>query len=64
MALATHFAAKPSTADRAEVLGILRQAIKALRQGVATEQQWSIAASSLTGALAIERQGIVRGFLE
>jgi hypothetical protein len=61
MALATHFAAKPSVADRAEVLGILRQAIQALREGVATEHQWSVAAGSVTVALAIERQGIVRG---
>ena len=63
MALATHFAAKPSVADRAEVLGILRQAVQALREGVATEHQWSVAAGSVTVALAIERQGIVRGLM-
>ena len=61
MALAKHYAAKPAAADRAEVLGMLRQAVKALREGVATEQQWSIAAGSVSVALAIERQGIVRG---
>ena len=61
MTLATHFAAKPSAADRAEVLGELHKAIQALREGVATEQQWSIVAGSVTVALAIERQGIVRG---
>ena len=64
MTLATHRAAKPAAADRAEVLGMLRQALQALREGVATEHQWSIAAGSVTVALAIERQGIVRGLLE
>ncbi len=59
--LALHRAAKPAAADRDEVLGILRHAIQALREGVATEQQWSIVAGSVAVALAIERQGIVRG---
>lgn len=61
MALALHLAAKPAVADRAEVLDMLAKAIQALREGVATEQQWSIVAGSVTVALAIERQGIVRG---
>jgi len=64
MALATHYAAKPSTEDRTEVFDMLHQAIGALREGVATEHQWSIAAGSVTVALAIERQGIVRGLHE
>jgi hypothetical protein len=64
MALALSLAAKPAAADRAEVLDILRSAIKALREGVATEQQWAIAAGAVTVALAIERQGVVRGLLE
>lgn len=64
LAIALHNAAKPSADDRAEVLGILRQAVKALREGVATEHQWSIAAGSVTVALAIERQGVVRGLQE
>lgn len=62
--LALHRAAKPAAADRDEVLGILRQAIKALREGVATELQWSIAAGAVDVAKAIERQGIVRGLAE
>jgi hypothetical protein len=61
MTLALHYAAKPAAADRREVLGILSSAIQALREGVATEHLWSIAAGSVTVALAIERQGIVRG---
>jgi hypothetical protein len=61
MTLALHHAAKPAAADRKEVLSMLGSAIKALREGVATEHQWSIAAGSVTVALAIERRGIVRG---
>lgn len=64
MALALHLAAKPAAADRADVLGVLRNAIQALREGVATEHQWAIAAGSMTVALAIERRGIVRGLME
>lgn len=64
LALALHHAAKPAAADRDEVLGILRQAIQALREGVATEHQWSIAAGSVAVAMSIERRGIVRGLHE
>ncbi len=64
MVLALHRAAKPAAADRAEVLGMLLKANTALREGVATEQQWAIAAGAVTVALAIERQGIVRGLME
>lgn len=63
MDLALHFAAKPAAADRNDVLAMLCTALQALREGVATEHQWSIAAGSVTVALAIERRGIVRGLL-
>ena len=63
MTLAKHFAAKPSEADRNDVMGMLAKAIQALREGVATEHQWAIAAGSVTVALAIERKGIVRGLM-
>jgi hypothetical protein len=63
LTLALHHAAKPSAADRAEVLGVLHQAARALREGVATELQWSIVSGAVAVALAIERQGIVRGAL-
>lgn len=43
------------------MLAVLHAALKALRQGAATEQQWSVLAGCLDVALAIERQGIVRG---
>lgn len=64
LAVASHFAAKPSKQDREEVLRPLRDAVKALREGVATELQWSIAAGGVSVAQAIERQGIVRGLHE
>lgn len=61
MKLARQQAAQLPVADRAEILGMLRQAIQALREGVANELQWSIAAGAVALALAIEHQGIVRG---
>jgi hypothetical protein len=61
LALALHHAAKPSQADRQEVLQVLGEAFKALRQGVATQLQWSILSGALETAHAIERKGIVRG---
>lgn len=64
MEIALHRAAKPAPADRAVVLNILRLAAKALREGVATELQWSIVAGGVDVAKAIERQGIVRGLAE
>jgi hypothetical protein len=62
--VAMHRAAKPAKEDRAEVLASLRTAVKALREGVATELQWSIAAGCLAVSLAIEKQGKVRGLQE
>lgn len=64
LGLALLFAAKPTKEDREEVLSVLRQAIQALRAGVATEHDWSVAAGSVSVAQAIERQGIVRGLRE
>lgn len=64
MTLAKHFAAKPSRDDRDAVLGELKTALKALREGVATEDHWAIANGSVQVALAIEAQGIVRGLSE
>ena len=62
--VAAHNAAKPAKEDRIEVLSQLRKAVKALREGVATEMQWSIASGSLAVSLAIEKQGKVRGLQE
>lgn len=62
--LALHFAAKPSKQDREEVLSLLGSSVQALRQGVATAHDWSVAAGSVGVAQAIERRGIVRGLRE
>lgn len=62
--LALHRAAKPAREDRAEVLGKLDAAVKALCAGVATEMDWSVAAGAVAVAMAVERQGIVRGLQE
>lgn len=59
--IALHFAAKPAKADTDQVLQALQDAFKALREGVATEYQWSILAGSLDVSKAIEAQGVVRG---
>lgn len=64
MAVAKHHACKPSKQDRGEVLDLLGKALQALRQGVATEFDWSVAAGSVSVATAIENQGIVRGLRE
>ena len=61
MLLAMHRAAKPPASDIDQVLDVVHAAHKALREGVATEQQWSVLAGCLDVALAIERQGVVRG---
>ncbi len=63
LVLAAHQAAKPSDDERGQIMGMFHAAIKALREGVATELQWSIAAGQLGVAIAIERQGKVRGLL-
>lgn len=61
MAIALHHAAKPSRADVGELLDAIKTAFKALRQGRASEREWSILAGTLDVALAVERQGVVRG---
>ena len=61
MGIALHFAAKPAKADTDQVVQALQAAFRALRQGVATELQWSVLAGSLDVSKAIEAQGVVRG---
>jgi hypothetical protein len=39
----------------------IRESLTALREGVATEFQWSVLASAIELALAIEDKGVVRG---
>jgi hypothetical protein len=47
--------------ELAQVLGPIEASLTALREGVATELQWSILASSVEIAIAIEDKGVVRG---
>jgi hypothetical protein len=63
MAVALHQAAKPADACT-ELLDKLAACLKALREGVATEYQWSVVSGSVALALAIEQRGIVRGLKE
>ena len=64
MALAIHGAAKPDRADVDQVIATIMAAHKALREGVATEQHWSVLAGALDTARMIEKQGVVRGIHE
>lgn len=61
--IALHHAAKPTEDDLQDVLQPIAQCVKALREGVATEGQWAIAAGAVQMAISIERQGVVRGLL-
>lgn len=53
-----------SEAELTEVMQPVQQAFKALREGVADEWQWSVLASSINAAMAIEKQGVVKGLRE
>jgi hypothetical protein len=59
--LAMHRASKTRSEDIDAVLGPIRAAFKALREGVATELQWSVLASSVNVAMTIENQGVITG---
>ena len=50
-----------SAADLVITLQPLQAAFKALREGVATEWQWAQLASAINGAMAVEKQGVVKG---
>lgn len=62
--IALHHAAKPTEEDLHDVLQPIADSVKALREGVATEGQWAIAAGAVQMAISIERQGVVRGLVE
>lgn len=64
MAVAIDGAAKPAAADVEQVLKAIQAAFTSMREGVATELQWSILAGALDVAKAIDQQGIVRGMHE
>lgn len=60
MAIALGQVVKPPQGDVTEILQALNNAHTALRQGVATELQWSIMSGSLEVARSIHRMGVVR----
>ena len=60
MDLVSRRVALVTPADLAQVMAPLQAAFTALRQGVATEWQWSVLASAMNCAQAIEKQGVVR----
>lgn len=60
MDLVSRRVALVTPADLATVMEPLQAAFTALRQGVATEWQWSVLASAMNCAQAIEKQGVVR----
>lgn len=59
--LATSNARKPSKADREGILNPFRSALRALREGVATELQWAIVAGAVQLSRAVEKMGVMRG---
>lgn len=61
MQLAIHNAAKPAKEDRDQVQSLLVASMKALREGRATELDWSVVAGSVTVARKIEASKIVKG---
>ncbi len=63
-AVAQDNASKLQASDIKKILETINLSAKALREGVATELQWSIVAGAIDLANAIERQGIVRGMHE
>lgn len=62
--IALHHAAVPSKEDRATVTEPIKNSLKAIREGVASHDDWSLISGSVQAALAIERKGIVRGLQE
>jgi len=64
IALARNNATRLTPAEISKAITPLRAAARALREGVATEWEWSVVASAMNVAQVIERQGVVRGLVE
>jgi hypothetical protein len=60
MALAKHHACKPERADIDDIVSVINAAWTALRQGVATQRQWTILGGTLQAAVSIHELGVVR----
>jgi hypothetical protein len=61
IALAYKRAALVTASELASITAPLEVALKALREGAATEWHWSLLASAINCAMAIEKQGVVKG---
>lgn len=64
MAIAQDRASKLGKRTTNQLMQTITSAATALREGVATQLQWSIVAGAVDLALAIERQGVVHGLQE
>jgi hypothetical protein len=63
VSIAIYRASKASGDTIEAIVGPIRGAFTALREGVASELQWAILASSVNVAMTIENQGVVRGLV-
>lgn len=61
MRLAMRRAAKVPVAEIDEVMAPIAASFKAMREGVATEDEWAVLAGTVELGLAIEHQGVVKG---
>ena len=61
MDIAKWFAARIHKDDVREIMSSLLVAFKALREGMATDNDWALLASAMNTAQAIEKLGVVRG---
>lgn len=59
--LAIEGATKPTLAQREEILKPFRACITALREGVATEQQWSVVSGAVAMCRAVQDIGVMTG---
>lgn len=62
--IARNLAARLTDAERGRVLEIAHAGFKRLREGVATFNEWACVASAINMAVAIEKQGVIRGMHE
>jgi hypothetical protein len=61
--LAMRRACRVPAAEIAEVMVPIASSFQALREGVATEDQWAVLAGTAELALAIEHKGVMRGLM-
>ena len=64
IALAKNSATRLTQAEISGAITPMRAATRALREGVATEWEWSVVVSAVNVAQAIDKQGVVRGLAE